>query len=187
MLIARTLVEAQTYLSLALAADPSATSVEPPEIQPGVNLTEGEDAWTLTSAAGELTVRYASEEAARAVGARFGLGVSELVDAAQWAMVARSYADRALAADLAYEGEALGTARRLVELNWEFAAEAQYEALKFLPENADRVPDEGVWSEYGRQAVEREPGLLTRAKLNDDREYYEGTLQDFIRFWNNRS
>src|SRR5215470_6475410 len=98
MLTARTLVEAQIYVSLATAADPHAPAVEPPMPQPGVNLTEGPDAWTLSTTAGEISVPYSSEDAARTVGARFGLGVSQLVDAAQWAVVAASFARRALEA-----------------------------------------------------------------------------------------
>ena len=69
--------------------------------------------------------------------------------------------------------------RSTVELNWEFAAEAVGEALKFLPEGAEVVPDEGVWSEFGKQAVAQSPELVYRAKLIDDLEYYRGTLDDF--------
>ena len=178
MLTARTLVEAQIYVSLMTAADPNVPAVEPALPEPGVNLTEGQDAWTLATTAGEITIPYASEDAARTVGARFGLGVSQLVDAAQWAMVAASFARRALEADMAYTG-APEQDRRGVELNWEFAADAVSEAIKFLPDDADEVPDAAMWSEDGKQARARDPRIVTRAKLYDDLEYYRGTLADF--------
>jgi hypothetical protein len=178
MLTARTLAEAQVYVSLMTAADSAAPATEPAPIVPGANLTEGEEAWTLTTTAGEIAVPYASEHAARTVGSRFGLGVSQLVDAAQWAVVGATYARRALESDMAYSGGP-GEERDQVELNWEFAADAVVEALKFLPEGADEVPEEGVWSELGSQSRAQNPQLLTRAKLFDDLEYYRGTLEDF--------
>lgn len=176
MLMARTLAEAQVYVSVTTAADPSAPAVEPTPLVPGPDLTEGADAWTVRTPAGEISVPYAAEEAARAIGARFGLGVSPLVDAAQWALVAATYARRALEAQLAYPG---GEDREDVERNWECAADAVGEAMKFLPADAAEVPDEAVWSEWGRQARERDPRLLARAKLADDLEYYRGALEDF--------
>jgi hypothetical protein len=178
MLTARTLAEAQVYVSLVTAADPAAPAVEPAPVESGSNLTEGPDAWTLATPAGDIAIPYASEDAARTVGARFGLGVSQLVDAAQWAVVASTYARRALEADMAYTGGP-DQDRESVELNWEFAAEAVGEALKFLPEGADAAPDEAVWTEFGRQARAENPELVTRAKLTDDLEYYRGTLEDF--------
>lgn len=178
MLTARTLAEAQIYVSLVTAADPDAPAVEPAMPEPGANLTEGPEAWTLASPAGEITIPYASEDAARTVGSRFGLGVSQLVDAAQWAVLAATFGRRALEADMAYTGAA-DQSRESVELNWEFAADAVGEALKFLPDDADQVPDAAVWSAFGAQARAQEPQLLTRAKLFDDLEYYKGTLEDF--------
>jgi hypothetical protein len=178
MLTARTLAEAQVYVSLTTAADQDARAVEPAPIVPGANLTEGADAWTLTTPAGEIEIAYASEDAARTVGAQFGLGVSQLVDAAQWAVVAATYARRALEADMAYTGRP-DQDRESVELNWESAADAVGEALKFLPDGADEVPDEAVWTEFGRRSRAQNPELVTRAKLTDDLEYYRGTLADF--------
>jgi hypothetical protein len=177
MLTARTLAEAQVYVSLMTAADLELPA-QPVPLEPGANLTEGQDAWTLTSAAGEVAIPYASEDAARTIGSRFGLGVSHLVDAAQWAVVAATFARRALEADMAYTGGP-DQDRDTVELNWEFAADAVGEALKFLPDGADDAPDTAVWSEFGAQARAQSPQLLTRAKLTDDLEYYRGTLADF--------
>ncbi|WUJ69318.1 hypothetical protein OG809_29965 [Kribbella soli] len=178
MLTARTLTEAQIYVSLVTAADPEAPALVPARPEPGVNVTEGPDAWVFASQAGEITIPYASERAATAVGARFGLGKSQLIDAAQWAIVSASFARRALDADMAYTG-APDQDRDIVELNWEFAADAVSEAIKFLPEDADEVPDADIWSEYGAAAKARHPHLVSRAKLVDDLEYYRGTLEDF--------
>ncbi|NUS74178.1 MAG: hypothetical protein HOQ05_12330 [Corynebacteriales bacterium] len=178
MLTARTLAEAQVYVSLVIAADTTVPAAEPPDIVPGVNLTEGVEAWTLTSPAGEIAISYASEDACRALGVWFGLGVSRLIDAAQWAMVAQTYARRALEADMAYNGGS-DQDRFLIEKQWEAAAEAVGEALKFMPDGAQVPPDEAVWSEFGREARARNPQLITRTKLADDLEYYRGTLSDF--------
>ncbi|GAA2832137.1 hypothetical protein [Kribbella solani] len=178
MLTARTLTEAQVYVSLVTAADPDVPAVPPAGPQPGVNVTEGPEAWTFASQAGDITIPYDSERAATTIGARFGLGKSRLIDAAQWAVVSASFARRALDADMAYTG-APGQDGSAVELNWEFAADAVAEAIKFLPDGADEVPDTEIWTEYGRQAKARHPHLVSRAKLYDDLEYYRGTLEDF--------
>jgi hypothetical protein len=178
MLTARTLAEAQVYVSLSTVVDKALPATEPAPIEPGVNSVEGEDAWTLTTTAGQIVVPYASEQAARSVGSRFGLGVSSLVDAAQWVLVAEAYARRALAADLDYTGEP-DQDRSSVELNWEFAADAVGEALKFLPDGAEDVPESGVWSDLGTRSRAQNPQMLTRGKLTDDLQYYRGTLDDF--------
>ena len=178
MLTARTLIEAQVYLSLVAAADPNVPSVPPEEPQPGVNTTEGPDAWVYSTPAGDISISYASEKTATTLGLHFGLGRSRLIDAAQWAMVARSYAQKALDADMAYTGAAEQD-RSVIELNWEFAAEAIGEAIKFLPDDADEVPDSEIWSAYGARAKISHPNLVHRAKLQDDLEYFRGVLADF--------
>lgn len=178
MLTARTLAEAQVYVSMMTVADESAPATEPAPIVAGGNAVEGDDAWTVTTTAGEISVPYVSEQAARTIGERFGLGVSQLVDAAQWVLVAETYARRALEADMAYTGGP-DQDRTSVELNWEFAADAVSEALKFLPDGEEVVPEAGVWSDLGLQARAQNPQMLFRGKLADDLEYYRGTLDDF--------
>ncbi|MFI7013672.1 hypothetical protein [Streptomyces sp. NPDC050164] len=126
-----------------------------------------EEFWTP---AGRSGAAEPGQHAARTLGARFGLGVSQLVDAAQWAVVAETYARRALEADMAY-ADGRHQDRFGVEVNWEFAADAVGEALKFLPDGADVVPDEGVWSEFGRQSRAQNPEVVTRAKLTEDLEH----------------
>ena len=170
---ARTLAEAQTYLGLLAAADETADA-SPPQ----TSLTEGEHAWTVHSTFGDIEVPYDSEAACRRLGVWFGLGVSPLVDAGQWIMIAGTYARRALDADLVYQGRPEQD-RNTVELNWQFAAEAIGEAIKFLPEGADHLPAAAFWSELGEQLRRDEPEQITRAKLADDLEYYTGTLEDF--------
>lgn len=178
MLTARTLIEAQVYESVMTAADDSAPAVPPLGPKSGVNVVEGETAWTFHSTVGDIEIDYVSEDASRKLGLPFGLGASTLLDAAQWAVLAATFGRRALTADMAYTGQP-GQDRYLVELNWEYAAYAVREALKFLPDDAEKVPDSAIWSEFGRQALVDSPELVYRGKLIDDLEYYEGTLSDF--------
>jgi sirohydrochlorin ferrochelatase len=178
MLTARTLAEAHLYASVMAAADPTLPDAATEPVAAGAELVEGAEAWTLTSGEVEVEIPYVSEQAARQVGARFGLGVSQLVDAGQWVLVATTYARRALEADLAY-ADGPAEERRRIELNWELAADAMTEATKFLPAGADAVPDEAIWSELGTQARTGNPELFTRARLLDDLAYYRDTLSDF--------
>jgi hypothetical protein len=174
MLTARTLAEAEIYLSVLAAADDAPDAIEPPE----VTVTEGEDAWTVSSGAGELHVLQRTEDEARRVGVRFGLGTSLLLDAGAWVQLASVWARRALDADIEYTGQP-GQNRQKVELNWEFARDAMDEALKFLPEGADVVPDEGFWTELGISTQQQNPELFTRAKLTEDRAFYSDQLDAF--------
>jgi hypothetical protein len=184
VLSARTLAEAMTYVSLLQAADDSRTA--DPTGPPETTLVEGAEAWTVRSAFGDVEVRYVSEHASRNLGVRFGLGVSQLIDAGQWILVADTYARRALDADLQYTGQP-GQDRAEVELNWQVAADAVDEAIKFLPERADRLPEEAFWSPQGLKLRRDDPGRTTRARLVDDREYYTGTLEDFRALYDKRS
>lgn len=173
MLTARTLAEAHIYASVMAAADAPDAAADT-----GEDLVEGAETWTLSVRGYEIEVPYASEQAARQVGERFGLGVSQLVDAGQWVLVATTYARRALDLDLAYDNGP-ESERRSIELNWMFAADALTEAVKFLPEDADSIPASALWSELGRQTHQQQPALFQRDKLIDDLEYYRGTLDDF--------
>jgi len=170
MLTARTLAEGRVYAGLMADDDAEA----------GETLTEGEQSWTLASGGTEVEVPYASDQVARRAGATFGLGVSQLVDAGQWVLVASTYADRAvdaavrLGAATAAEDDVRG-----VELTWAVAADAIGEALKFLPDGAAELPDEAFWSEAGTQARADQPERFTRDQLVDDLEYYRGALDDF--------
>jgi hypothetical protein len=173
MLTARTLAEARVYLS-AMAASDAPDATEAPQTQ----LTEGEEAWTIHSPLGDVQVLYRTEDEARRLGERFGLGASLLLDAGLWVQFASVWAKRALDADIEYTGQP-GQNRAAVELNWEFARDAMAEALKFLPEGAEVVPEEGFWTEIGVRTHELNPELFTRAKLTEDYEFYRDTLRDF--------
>jgi len=184
MLTARTLAEAQTYFALMRVTGTGAPDLSESTLA-GTTRVEGEQAWTLTygtEAEGQLQVEvpYGSEDVARRTGVVFGLGVSPLVDAGQWTMIAGVYARRAFDRDFSL-ADGVGTAheRELVELDWEYAAEAQGEAVKFLPDGADALPGEAFWSDLGERLLAEHPENFTRQKLVDDYEYYRGTLEDF--------
>ena len=187
MLTARTLAEAQVYFALMRITGPDAPPLPdgPESTLEGTIRTEGEEAWTLsygTEEEGriEVAVPYGSEDVARRAGVVFGLGVSPLIDAGQWVMVAQVFAGRAFDRDFSLAGGS-GTPqeRRLVELDWEYAAEAQGEALKFVPEGAGVLPETAIWSELGQRALAEQPANLVPAKIADDHEYYRATLEDF--------
>ncbi len=187
MLTARTLAEAQVYFALMRITGPDAPPLpeSPDSTLEGTTRTEGEQEWTLsygTEDEGriELAVPYGSEDVARRAGVIFGLGVSQLIDAAQWVMVAQVFARRAFDRDFSLtDGTGTPQQRRLVELDWEYAAEAQGEALKFVPEGAEVLPPAAVWSELGERALAEQPDNLVPAKIADDHEFYRGTLVDF--------
>lgn len=184
MLTARTLAEAQTYFALMRVTGTGTPDLSESTLA-GTTRVEGEQAWTLTygtEAEGQLQVEvpYGSEDVARRSGVVFGLGVSPLVDAAQWTMIAGVYARRAFDRDFSL-ADGVGTAREReqVELDWEYAAEAQGEAVKFLPEGAEALPPQAFWSDLGERALAETPENFTRQKLVDDYAYYRGTLEDF--------
>jgi len=174
MLTARTLAEAQVYLSVLATADDAPDASTPPV----TTRTEGESGWTISSSVGDVEVPFRTEDEARKLGERFGLGVSLLLDAGDWVQLASVWAQRALDADLEYTGQP-GQSRERVEVNWEFARDGMAEALKFLPEGVDAIPADAFWTELGVRTYERNPELFTRAKLTDDYEYYRDTLADF--------
>ncbi|MET9272266.1 hypothetical protein [Kribbella sp. NPDC003557] len=181
MLIARTLREADIYVALTRAQAEPEPGIElgpAPVFEVGVNLAEGPDAWTYASPVGEITIPYSSERSATTSGAHWGLGQSQLVDAAEWTRVGQLHWDRGTEADMAYDGEP-GQERYYIELNFELAAEAIAEAIKFLPDGADRVPDSAIWTKYGADILADDPNVVTRARLEDDLETYRGTLADF--------
>ncbi len=193
MLTARTLNEAQTYFALMRVTpgdspDELAPALVNPPQEPNTTLTgtsrvEGPESWTVSygdedEGVIQVEVPYASEDLARRVGVVFGMGVSPLVDAAQWVLISRTYARRALDEDMTTVHPS-PEVRRRIELNWQFAAEAVGEAMKFLPEGATELPPEAIWSRLGTETRAENPDWLTRAQLQDDYEYYTGTLEDF--------
>lgn len=187
MLTARTLAEAQVYFALMRITGPDAPPLPdgPDSTLAGTTRTEGEQEWTLSYGTDEqgrieLAVPYGSEDVSRRAGVIFGLGVSPLIDAGQWVTVAQVFVRRAFDRDFALtDGTGTPQQRRLVELDWEYAAEAQGEALKFVPEGAEALPPTAIWSELGHRALAEQPDNLTPAKIADDHQYYRDTLGDF--------
>ncbi|MGZ0146193.1 hypothetical protein ACXJJ3_03930 [Kribbella sp. WER1] len=195
--MARSIWEAQTYVSLRLAEreqppgdQPALTLGDAPPMKLGTNLAEGPDAWTYQSPVGEITIPYVSEKTSVQVGAPFGLGRSRLIDAAEWVQVARLYHDWAIGDMLYYAGEpdpfsfdGPHTERRgYIRLGWDLAIDAILQAMAFLPEGdqgGDQVPDSEIWSQFGARAKAEDPHLVTRARLEDDLETYRGILEDF--------
>ncbi|MCO5993223.1 hypothetical protein [Actinoallomurus rhizosphaericola] len=194
MPFARTLREAELYADLLLSAtasgdEPEASGGEPAGgSRPRTTLTEGPDAWTLRierERAGqgdpvEVVIPYASEATARDEDLMFGDGPSELIDAGQWVQVAAAYARRAML-------ESLDSARdtsdddlyRNVVQGWEVARAALREAARFLPPDADEVPETAFWSDLGTLTRQEAPERFTRARLEEELAFYERSLRDF--------
>jgi hypothetical protein len=203
MLMARSIWEAQTYVSLRLAEQqnpsvepgqpvPALTLGDAPPMKLGTNMVEGPDSWTYQSPVGDIVIPYTSEKTTIQVGAPFGLGRSLLIDAAEWVQVAYLYHDWAIGDMLTYAGEPDPHSqdvqhterRRYIRLGWELAIDAIVQAMAFLPEGdqgGDQVPDAEIWSQFGRSAKLADPHLVTRARLEEDLETYRGILEDFDR------
>lgn len=79
---------------------------------------------------------------------------SELLDAGEWLWVADLTAGNVPVDDAAEARRALRIATAAVE-----------EIVKFVPPGADAVPDDGFWSERGRQVREAEPGRFQLDRL----------------------
>ncbi|GAA3123922.1 hypothetical protein JOF29_008635 [Kribbella aluminosa] len=205
MLMARSIWEAQTYVSLRLSEREQPPG-EPGQPVPalslggaapmklGTNLIEGPDSWTYQSPVGDIVIPYVSEKTTIQVGAPFGIGRSRLIDAAEWVHVAYLYQNWALADMLKYAGEPDPASndfqhterRRHIRLGWELAVDALLQATAFLPEGdhgGDQVPDSEIWSQFGRSAKLADPYLVTRARLEEDLETFRGMLEDFDNFY----
>jgi hypothetical protein len=168
MLSARTLAEAHIYLALRAAE----------ETIDGANITvtEGEQGWTVACGSIAVLVPYRSEVLCRQSEVVYGFDQSSLVDAAEWVMVASSYAQRALAGDV--RSPRTPDEVLTVERDWLHASEAQLEAVKLLV-HSEPSPAAAVWSATGRQMLAETPEQLDRTKVAEDSAYYRGTLDDF--------
>lgn len=98
---------------------------------------------------------------------RFGRGdePSRLIDAGEWLGVAELYGQ--VAAERLAEGEPVGDDVASLHHLLVSAAEAVGEVLKFLPPDAEEVPEGAFWSPGGRQAYEIAPERFTRAALRN--------------------
>jgi hypothetical protein len=185
---ARTLVEAYLYLDLTAAADESGAGAGG-DVRARTTLTEGPDAWTLRFAGSDdagggrpepvdVQVRYATEDAARRRGLRFGADTSELIDAGQWVQLSTVYARRALRAGIAYAQDPTDERYHGLVADWTFARDAAIEAAKFLPEGAQEVPDEAFWTPLGTETRRQASDRFTRDRLDRDIAFYQQSLED---------
>ncbi|WP_433221057.1 hypothetical protein [Microtetraspora malaysiensis] len=173
--LARSLVEAYVYLDLA--AGPGGGRAAEHAV-----LSEEEDGWRVTLDDAEVVVPYVAEAEARREDLTFGSGISELIDPGQWVLIATTYARRALEAALFFAADPSSDERYMgIVADWRFAADAVGEALKFVPDDADALPEAWFWTESGREAHEREPARFTRVRMESDLAYYRAALDDFVR------
>ncbi|GAA2299963.1 hypothetical protein GCM10010149_56180 [Nonomuraea roseoviolacea subsp. roseoviolacea] len=173
--LARSLVEAYLHLDLLNHDGEPGASRQ-------ATLTREPDGIIVTLGATEILVPYEAEAGAREEGALFGSGLSELIDPGQWALVATTYASRALEGALfAAADPSDDDLYESVATDWRFAADAVAEALKFFPPDEDELPPDAFWTELGRSVRESEPERLTRQKLESDLALYRKSLDDFHR------
>ncbi|MFE9647164.1 hypothetical protein ACFYO0_24235 [Streptomyces sp. NPDC006365] len=98
---------------------------------------------------------------------------SELIDAGEWLWVSRNFAAVGLVDDPA--------ALSVAELNearadFEGAAAAVDEVLKFLPDGVDKVPDRAFWTDRGLRMRAQDPTAFRRDQLVALRDAYRATL-----------
>jgi hypothetical protein len=186
---ARTLIEAFLYLDLtAHGLDPDQSpdfttlDHDPAAVSRQAVLTEEEDAWRVRLGDVEVLVPYASESEARSEDLTFGSGLSELIDPGQWALIAVTYGNRALEASFFFAADSSDDAQyESITADWRFAADAVAEALKFLPDDADELPAEELWTAMSQAVREEEPQRFTRSALQQELAYYRQSLTDFHR------
>ncbi|MEU4699264.1 hypothetical protein [Nonomuraea dietziae] len=172
---ARSLVEAYVHLDLAVLGE------QPGAAERAVR-TEEENGWRVRLDDTEVFVPYEAELEARREELTFGSGLSQLIDPGQWVLLGATYARRAIDAALFFAADPTSDDEyTAIVTDWRFAADAVAEALKFLPDGADRVPAGFFWTDLGRAAFEREPERFTQARMEDDLAFYRKSLDDFVR------
>ncbi|NJP91726.1 hypothetical protein HCN51_20065 [Nonomuraea sp. FMUSA5-5] len=90
-----------------------------------------------------------------------GAEPSQLLDAGEWLWVADLTAGNVPADDAAEAHRTLSVATAAVE-----------EVVKFIPPGADEVPDDGFWSQRGREMRAAEPGRFQLDRLLIVRDSY---------------
>jgi hypothetical protein len=178
--LARTSHEAQVYLDLSVCEcgesrfPRTSTTIVLPDGELGSRYTG-----TCPSCGAERTYVFRlpkiSEDVSTEGEIVYGLGSrpSELLDAAQWLWVADRYAVAVPAHPERLEGQT----RRVAKSRLMAATAAVGEAEKFVPDQAERVPDTALWSDLGRQMLAREPGRLDAARMSLRRESYQRVLR----------
>jgi hypothetical protein len=105
-----------------------------------------------------------------------GVRPSALLDAAEW-LEAATLAETA-AGEAEDVAETPAEAARIRRSRWQYARDAVAEAMKFLPAGGDRVPEDAVFSELGRQVLAVDPVRLTRDWMVAMRDGYETLLAE---------
>ncbi|BCJ45192.1 hypothetical protein GCM10010168_69930 [Actinoplanes ianthinogenes] len=104
---------------------------------------------------------------------------SELIDAAQWVAVAARYSAMVPARPRGLTGEA----RRIARTRLAAAIAAITEAERFLPDDADDMPESAFWSAEGRAAVAAGLDRFHRWALAEVRSSYEDRFDDTGSRW----
>ncbi len=182
---ARTLVEAYLFISLTVSATAGVEDDVARDYRSSTALTETDDAWSLKyhGPGPEISLRvpYAGEAEARRSELMFGSGVSSLIDAGQWVRIGIVYARRALRSGLHFALDPSDDERFLsIVQDWEFARDAEAEAVKFLGDAAE-LPAAAIWTEMGARLRRREPERFTRARMYADIDFYQRSLDEFWR------
>ena len=103
-----------------------------------------------------------------------GADRSQLLDAGEWLGVADLCARAAAGDGYGEDGEPVFPPEALESLA--IAVAAMNEVLKFIPEGAEDVPADAVWSERGRDVRESEPDRFRRKRLQLVRDTYRDVL-----------
>ncbi len=99
---------------------------------------------------------------------------SELLDPGEWLWVADRYASASPWDTASLDDEARRRARHQVAS----AAAAMDEVIKFVPADAESVPDDRFRSEHGRAVYSEEPGRFYRDRLEVVRDTYRGIVAE---------
>ncbi|MFC6083135.1 hypothetical protein [Sphaerisporangium aureirubrum] len=191
--LARTLVEAYLYIEVTAVAlragDEAGEKDSVTDYDAHTTLTEGREVWTVRFDGREIglpvrfdvLVPYGTEFAARREGVRFGHGTSEVIDAGQWRVISGGYARQALRDDLHFARDRSDADRyRGVVLGWEAARDAAAEVAKFLPDDADEIPETAFWTDMGRSARREDPEWFTRDGVAAAVSFFQEALDDFV-------
>jgi hypothetical protein len=100
---------------------------------------------------------------------------SELLDAGEWLWVA-DYITLRVPADPA-EVPAADWERCRYDLT--AAVSAMEEAIKFVPPGSDRVPEEALWTERGREVYRKRPGRFLRGAMAAVRDAYQEVVERY--------
>jgi len=181
---ARTIAEAYVHLELTLPP-----SDEWVDYDRYTTLTTGGDRYLLRFAGpvagrrhvAEVVIPIESDRASDGDFLSYGPGRSRLVDAGQWHLMELANVGLAQAGLQRLAGRAPDDdTYRAVYGAWDAARACVDEVAKFLPPDADEVPDEAFWTEQGRRVRAEQPAAFHRIRLTAARAAYRRQLEDFV-------